>query len=185
MFCLSICCCIILFQHLQYMMEVICQKDLMIGIFTSFCRWKTQYTSNWTFLPLVQLTSVLIKVMCRPLVVQYPCQFHHTLDVPLCQIWYEICDGFRCFYNIYKLLPLGQTIWSQLLHGELVYSLKQLPSYTPPIIRHESSFFVLIICICVQLREYVNETEDYINIMLDDMHNHLLMNSWSWLEPLE
>jgi len=33
---------------------------------------------------------------------------------------------------------------------------------------------LLILCYLLKLREYVDDTEDYINIMLDDKQNHLL-----------
>lgn len=34
--------------------------------------------------------------------------------------------------------------------------------------------FLLLLTVIIQLREYVDDTEDYINIMLDDKQNHLL-----------
>lgn len=37
---------------------------------------------------------------------------------------------------------------------------------------HVTVFFILVVS--WQLREYVDDTEDYINIMLDDKQNHLL-----------
>lgn len=33
---------------------------------------------------------------------------------------------------------------------------------------------LILLVLCIQLREYVEDTEDYINIMLDDKQNHLL-----------
>ncbi|KAF9621152.1 hypothetical protein IFM89_016646 [Coptis chinensis] len=81
----------------------------------------------------------------------------------------KVTDGFK------KLRDPQDHIRTQGSSGQARYKLHRKSFLN---IKNNSSIFFFNICIFFsygeKLREYVDDTEDYINIMLDDKQNHLL-----------